>query len=354
MAEAEARLTGDGGTVAPQTEGDPPGHSSGHPPCPREIISHQLHTLAKHHGGVIETGGVESIHRMRVATRKLQATLDMLVMKPDELGIKDRKKELRDWRRQLSRVRNYDVFLEMIEKRTSAKKPVNLSQYKLIEDELKHRRSEIVLEVQEALREIDLAGFASKVGVRLGVLAPDGHQKVDQSDETQPSPDERALLLLDDSAAIAARAKRRLERRLREFEDRAAVVGPKDSPNDIHQLRIAAKRLRYSMDVVSNLGYGKAERATNWLKRLQDRLGEIHDIDAFAEEIADLIGRRDYIRQQMSNSGKMLEAASRIIAKRDNMVKTSLPVHVPSYVSSTVRRLTRKLESAAHSKTGKH
>jgi CHAD domain-containing protein len=364
MAEPKRRLSREKESVSAPAEGSPSY------PTPKQIIASQLATLTKHHRDTLETGAVEPIHKMRVTTRKLQATLDFLILKPDDLGIRGMKKELRNWRRQLSRVRNYDVFLEMINKHASTKKPVHFQQYQLIANELQKRRGEIFLEVRRTLEDIDLEEFAGRLGLRLGSIGANSEVSPEgASESSKPGrPDlydlsreesgtegqdgrrrnDRAEALMADVPRIAARAERRLQQRLREFEHLASAVGPTDDPNDIHQLRIAAKRLRYSMEVVSNLGYGNAHRAMAWLKRFQDRLGDLHDIDSFEEEIMDIIGRRDFIRDHMSESGEMLHAASRLISKRHAMVKKILPARVPPFISATTRRLVRHLSAVAN------
>ena len=362
MAEPKLRIAAKAGT-ATLPVGDPEAHST-----PAQILRDQLATLVKHYRDMQDSGAVEAIHKMRVTTRKLQATLDFLIMKPDELGVKGMKKELREWRRQLSRVRNYDVFLQMIEKRASSKRPVHYKQYQLIADELRKRREQIFVEVRENLAAIDLQGFAAGLGLCInadGSVSIDGlpalHEAKSQGPDGKGPADEastagsrcdgpsgkRAAALLGDMSRIAVRAKHRLRQRLGEFEERASEVKPNDDPNDIHQLRIAAKRLRYSMEAVSGLGYGNADRAMAWLKRLQDRLGDLHDIDSFEEEIADIVGRRDFIRDRMQESGGMLHAASRLIGKRHAMAKSILPAKVPPFIAATTRRLVHRLSKAS-------
>ena len=344
MAEAEPRLAPEAASPSPAAEGE-------EVPCPgpKQIIESYIRSLMKHHREVVATGGVEPIHRMRVTTRKLQAVLDFLVMKPDEARIRSLKKELRRWRRQLSRVRNYDVFLEMIRKRLSAKKPVHLQECQLIAEELTRRRAEMARDLQTRFKEIDLVEFASRLGIKFEATEP-SLSSASNGQLITEEPNERAALLFDNRSAIAERAEQRLLRRLREFENLAAKVTPSDRPDDIHQLRIAGKRLRYSVEVASRLGYGKAERASAWLKRLQDELGDLHDIDSFEDEIADIVGRRDFIRKHMAESGKMLHAASRVVGKRHAMARKALPARAPSFVPSTVLRLVRRLSDDVHPK----
>jgi CHAD domain-containing protein len=341
------------------------------PSDPSSIIRSHLEGLSRFYREVMASGEVEAIHRMRVTTRKLQAILDLLQMRPDHLGIRSLKKELRTWRRQLSRVRNYDVFMEMLNKRASAKKPIHFQQYQLIINELQRRREDTFADVRHNLEGLDIDEFARKLGISLGDASANSSARRPAQLESPAAPVHSAesvpettsrrrgaalattKQLMEDRARIAGRAEHRLHQRLHEFQELADEVRPNDEPNDIHQLRIAAKRLRYSIEVVTGLKYGKADRAIAWLKRLQDRLGDLHDIDCFEEEIADIIGRPDFVRDRMAESGNMLHAASRLIGKRNAMARSLLPVRIPPFVAATTHRLVRRLSDAAHSQNDK-
>lgn len=60
---------------------------------------------------------------------------------------------------------------------------------------------------------------------------------------------------------------------------------------ELHQMRIAAKRLRYSMEIFQQVyddytAEGKAfEEATDQIKALQEHLGEIHDADVLVPRL---------------------------------------------------------------------
>jgi CHAD domain-containing protein len=72
MAEAEQILT---------TEVEPPAAKQPQQRQPRslvEIITSQLAVLHTHYRAVLDTEGVEAVHKMRVTTRRLQASLDLL------------------------------------------------------------------------------------------------------------------------------------------------------------------------------------------------------------------------------------------------------------------------------------
>lgn len=76
-------------------------------------------------------------------------------------------------------------------------------------------------------------------------------------------------------AALRRIAKTRLEE-VRSFEH--AVHDP-DAVEDLHDMRIAAKRLRYVLEMSEPVVGPAAERGAKQAKKLQDLLGEIHDCD---------------------------------------------------------------------------
>ena len=89
---------------------------------------------------------------------------------------------------------------------------------------------------------------------------------------------------LDPDGTLAANAERIVLERLDElcgFMPRAA------DPEEVvalHDMRIAAKRLRYVLEVTGPCFGPYAEKATKMVKELQDLLGEIHDCDVQVPE----------------------------------------------------------------------
>src|SRR5262245_30856108 len=62
-----------------------------------EIIVIQLMDLHNFHKEVLSTSEVEAVHKMRVTTRRLQASLDLLQFGKQEAEIKKLKRKLRIW-----------------------------------------------------------------------------------------------------------------------------------------------------------------------------------------------------------------------------------------------------------------
>ena len=78
---------------------------------------------------------------------------------------------------------------------------------------------------------------------------------------------------LDPEGSLQDNARRIVAVRAQEVLDLGAVAQDPFDPRALHDLRIAAKRLRYLLELT---GPGEAVKP---LKRLQDVLGEIHDCD---------------------------------------------------------------------------
>jgi CHAD domain-containing protein len=103
---------------------------------------------------------------MRVTTRRLQASLDLLQFGKQEKKIKRLKRHLRRWRRKLSKVRNYDVFLMLLDTETARQKTVQKS-LGALQAELHHRRDHLADEVRADLEKARVDKLAARLGLAL-------------------------------------------------------------------------------------------------------------------------------------------------------------------------------------------
>lgn len=305
----------------------------------REVILTHLQSLSAYHRGVLESGDVESVHKMRVTTRRLQAALDLLQTSPDDKPIRKLKKKLRNWRRRLSLVRNYDVFLMMMENNASMRRAANQEAHGLLKDEISKRRADIASRVRQRLEKINIDAMAAALGVNQEAGAENPEGKPDSLSNH-----------LQDERQIVLRAADRLEQRLSEFQTKAAEANPHMDPVELHRLRIGAKRLRYLFEILAEMGYGDATRALNWLRGFQDKLGDWHDLVAQEEELIRIVTRPKFVKEHLKPSGRLLHAAAQIRKKRHKMASEFFPIKVPKSLASTTRRFTRALKRRAKSK----
>lgn len=338
---SESSMPGPEDSTLPSPTGDPfllPEESEEIPTSSKlaEIALSQIESLRSYHSDVVNDQAPEAVHKMRVTTRRLQASLDLLQSNGDEFHIRKLKRKLRKWRRVLSVIRNYDVFLNIIEKEVAGRKTRTKKRFDLLESAFEERRAQIAKESNDYLKHIDI----EKLAVSLGLSSPKS------GDGEKSNADEKKKLIFD-KQRISLRAAERLEQRLAEFLALALQAHPTTDPADLHQLRIAAKRLRYLLETVSEMGFGDASKALHWLRSLQDRIGDWHDLHAIEEETVSIAARRKFIAANLIDAIEMLQAAAHLKKKKEKLVTRLFPVKVPRTITATSLKLAKSLRKQA-------
>jgi CHAD domain-containing protein len=94
---------------------------------------------------------------------------------------------------------------------------------------------------------------------------------------------------LDPAAPVSDNAEHIVRTRLDELCSFMPAAADPEAVTALHDMRIAAKRLRYVLEVTGD-GFGPyATTAIKHVKELQDLLGEIHDCDVQAPDAAALL-----------------------------------------------------------------
>lgn len=91
---------------------------------------------------------------------------------------------------------------------------------------------------------------------------------------------------VDPGAALRSNAALIVRTRLDELRGRAGAALAPGAGAAQHEMRIAAKRLRYVLEVVGPCLGGEAEAARDAAKELQSVLGDLHDCDPMLRRVA--------------------------------------------------------------------
>lgn len=94
---------------------------------------------------------------------------------------------------------------------------------------------------------------------------------------------------LDPRAPTAVNARPILQVRIAEFYSREGIVDDPTATEELHDLRISAKRLRYTLELFAGALGSDAVSAIQAVKVLQERLGDLHDADVRIALVADEI-----------------------------------------------------------------
>lgn len=210
-------------------------------------------------------GRTKGLHRVRVASRRIREALPVIGVDAPSERVKKLARKVRRLTRRLGPIRQLDVELDVLEEWVAADTvPVRASQMlrREIMSELRTLRGDLaerapVGDLSKLIRKLERVG---------GIDEGSGHKREDrgQRDEGRWR------------GVLAAR----LVRRAKELRAALDEAGPIYAPARLHQVRIAVKKLRYTLEVAGDVGLVRARALLRVLKREQERLGKFHDLEA--------------------------------------------------------------------------
>jgi CHAD domain-containing protein len=202
-----------------------------------------------------QAGDRLSVHQARVASRRLREVLPLLGVRADAGALDRADKRVRRITRALGPVRELDVTLlllaELQRKKAAPARAIARVREAVTEERLKRRR--------EMLAELTPSRL-DKLRKRLvRVAAP----------ASQPIAKRSALAEATAQASMRAAA-------LRAAIERAGGIYLADR---LHRVRVAAKKLRYALEIQRELTRSRSTAHLSRLKVQQDRLGRMHDLE---------------------------------------------------------------------------
>ncbi len=233
-------------------------------------LERRVRALLRHLRPTTE-GAVEPLHQCRVATRRLRELLPLCDAELDVRTAARARKRVRQLGGALGAVRELDVALGLVDELERAGRATPPAAGRL---------RQRVCEERERQRK--------RMRVR---LKPAGLRKVarDVSEVL------KAIGMLDATDAWALVLAERLSERAARLRDAVADAGSMYVSERVHEVRIAAKKLRYALELASETGEADTADAVARLKKIQDSLGRLHDIEILQELLhsIDLLAHRD-------------------------------------------------------------
>lgn len=224
------------------------------PPAPSDPWIAAARGLAEAWPGVV-SGEPAAVHRARVATRRLREALP--VLDGERRGVRRLRKDLRSLTRALGPVRELDVTLGLVVRLLHDEPALDTAletiRVRLMERRLRRRA--------RLLRDIDHLDIAA-ILARVRSLSAHGSSKAARH---RPVPIDRQEI------------RRRMATRATRVGRAVDQAGALYAPEALHAVRIAVKKLRYSLELGRAARIVGAARAATRLRRYQDLLGEWHD-----------------------------------------------------------------------------
>lgn len=205
---------------------------------------------------------------MRVAARRFMAGVRMFGQYFPEAEFEELRRAARRVLKQLGAVRDLDVLVEYWESKSASEREAGLA-LAYLGAYLRGRRDEARRPMLKALDRFEERGFPAEVS---GFFAA-------AEGDNRSGPSFR-------SAAADA-----LPQRLHGLLVYESCAHDPAAENEQHQMRIAAKWMRYTMELFAPAFREELKQPIRQMRRLQDELGELHDCDVRRELLRDLLSR---------------------------------------------------------------
>jgi CHAD domain-containing protein len=222
-----------------------------------------------------QAGDTRSVHQARVATRRLREALPVLRASLDEDALGRAERQVRKMTRALGPVRELDVALAHLDE---------LAAHHAVPARALSRLRQALAHEQFARRRELLAAITPGKMERL-------RQRLGRAGDRDPLP--RTGGAVDEAQAQVVRRAGRLARMI----ERA---GGLYLPDRLHAVRIAAKKLRYALEIQRELKRSKSTARILQLKRLQDLLGRMHDFEVLIDRSRQLQAARAATDRQLT------------------------------------------------------
>ena len=295
-AEDEPSVLGDATSVADAREAATLPHPSTEtaPADPwkrvRKLALKQLDRFMALEPQVLKGDDPDAIHDIRVASRRLQQVLDLLHPTPRPGEVRKLRRRIRRTRRALGEVRNCDVQLARVEKTLTGRRAPRRETWEAVRHYLLQRRADAFEKAARKLSRLNLAVFYVRMK---DLLAPNGHPRPahpghHHGDADRPSPE-----LFHERVADS------LQRVWEAFEAQVATSHRDPQVGVIHGVRIAAKRLRYLVEVLHEFDVAGSSETLTWLRALQEHLGNWHDLEVLEQMMVEMVARPAYLRDHL-------------------------------------------------------
>jgi len=221
--------------------------------------------------GVIENKDIECVHKTRVGSRKLRAAMPLFQYCFPQKTYKKWLKQIKKVTCLLGQARDLDVQIEFIENYIK-QKPLDKKYMNTLLADHKNCRKKVQTPVVEGLEKLkdtfvlqEICGFCK------------------ETSSAQP--------IGLDPIAVLEKAHWHICFRLDDFLSHKKYVHLENENKKHHEMRINAKKLRYTMEFFAPLYENKLKKEIETTKTYQDILGEKHDCEVWMDFLPRFIGK---------------------------------------------------------------
>ena len=271
----------------------------------RKLALRQLNRLVSLEPKVLRGESPEAVHDLRVASRRLQSLLDFLYPTPRPPQIRKMRRRLKQARGVLGELRNQDVLLARMARVLARQRAARREAWEAGHEYLLKQRPGTAERAHHQLTRLNLAQVYVRLRQELAALAESEEPSLEASPARPGLATQRANATASLEQAprpavevdAAARLAERLAGLWRAFEETSAKA--RRDLGMLHGFRIATKRLRYLVEVAAAVEFAGSSDALRWLRELQGKLGDWHDLEVLDAMLIEMLARRKFLRANL-------------------------------------------------------
>lgn len=233
-----------------------------------EVLRVRFEEIAEARGAALSSADIEGVHQMRVATRRLRSALRDFAPLMRRRPMKKVKRDLKRVADALGAARDQDVAIVALERLQAEAKdePVKTGVGKLIE-ERRAARERAQLDLTQTLAVAAIEDLQTRFAAAIG-------------DATKRKKSVRVVSFNEAGRAAVSES-------LREFCDLSRSLYEPFNIVELHELRIAAKRLRYAIELFTACWGEAIAPFAGEIAEMQSFLGEVHDADVWIDDLGE-------------------------------------------------------------------
>ncbi len=233
-------------------------------------LGKQARKLSKQLDGACRADNIEFVHQARVATRRLRAGLQLFRDCFPRKRWKRWQKQIRQITSGLGAARDKDVQIEYLcGLLADVEEEIRVPGIARLLVQVEQQREHLQPQVVEAVAHFLSSGVLEEIRKVTGRI-------VKQSNGKRVAPP---------SPAAAKRIRKTILDHLAALRSYHDCLDEPDDSEQHHAMRIAAKRLRYTVEISNSVYDGALDEHLEVIKRVQTFLGDIHDCDVWAEDL---------------------------------------------------------------------
>ena len=279
----------------------------------RLVLRSRLEEMCTFREVALNWSDPEGVHDMRVASRRLRGAVKDFLPYLRKRKLQNLEAQLKWLADSLGAVRDQDVALMALEK-SAAEAPADVSVgLEQFANSRRLRRDRARLELEQALSSESLDELrdefntAHERGFRVLRRKRKGEDQV-----------------IGDGISFRQAGRDIISSRLKELQQESSCIYDPLKSKQLHQLRLAAKRLRYACELFSICWNDSLAPFAKEIAKLQTSLGEMHDSDVWISDIGALLRSSTFVFEEARKRDAAFWLLDYFVKKRANDFRDAL------------------------------